>query len=235
MNTKWWVRINFRNNNQEIFEQYLTYFGLLIDKREDGLYISTNNFEILEYEEIADQMNTLIKVLQGFMALGGHPLTAITFDRVISDEGEGRRTMYIPVNVTFKIRTTVTAYTELNGFPGPLVNHDELKHLGLVISRNVRARKIMILLAESNYVNLYKIIELIEEHYGGEQKCIASGIITSKELKLLKRNLNNPALSGDKARHIKSFGDVAPNNRLSEALIRQKIIELAKRWIKLQC
>lgn len=82
-----------------------------------------------------------------------------------------------------------------------------------------------------NWVNLYRIYEVIEENIGGKEKIEDLGLASKTRIKLFKRTANSPQVLGCKARHGHKK-HTPPKNPMSlneaKALIKNLIIQ----WVK---
>jgi hypothetical protein len=95
-------------------------------------------------------------------------------------------------------------------------------------------RKVFDLISQNgldNWVNLYRIFELIRADWGGEKKIASRGWTSETALELFRRTANDPTAAGLEARHGK-LNTEPPRNPMPLSEAKSLIIGIARSWLK---
>jgi hypothetical protein len=86
---------------------------------------------------------------------------------------------------------------------------------------------------EPSWKNLYMVIEVIEDEYGGESELTAAGIVTGADLKLFKHTANSYRAVGSDARHATLATD-PPKTSMTLAEAKDFVRALLKEWVRIK-
>src|SRR5690625_4735358 len=214
----WWVNLIIDDFYKDLIYKYAQYVGIGIKSKSKGLYITHSKFaECYTEDEVFDclegvrkQAKRLIRELTGYIVLMSGKSVDIAIGN-LEHHLNGNVIVCSVVKTDITIKSKSISYQIVNGIK---VNVDGIDHK-VLITEDPDIREILILFTDPNYVNLYKIIEILKLKLGGEKKLIKAGLISSSKLKRIKQNLNNPQLSGKQARHYKFHGNVADKAKMS--------------------
>ena len=232
MQNKWWVRLELNNGKPSLIEEYAKYLGIKVDKREDGFFISSVEFDKYhDHNDLFNYVEPFLKKIQGFIFIQEGFSIPLSFDLIEKKEENGTSSCYMQSSEVINMRARVSMQVLVNGQPVEDINDQKLMKYGHIMKKNEAVEKVLTLMSEPTYMNMYKVIELLTESYGGEASLVNTGIISKGKLKQLKQNLNHPGLSGEKARHIKSHGNVSKDMYLPEEQLRNEMSQFIKRWM----
>ena len=82
-----------------------------------------------------------------------------------------------------------------------------------------------------NWVDLYRVYEVLEKDMGGQHSVQRLGWVTEDEIRRFKHSANSPAVGGDDARHGAEQHD-APSNPLSLEEAESVVHRLLAAWLE---
>jgi hypothetical protein len=164
-----------------------------------------------------------IETLNGVAKLYFPNFSAISYSKLLRLTDDGRRIGH------YIIHANVGLYTASVNIPG-----DKTVSKWIQIARDnpevARALHLYGLL-ESNWKNLYMILEVVEDDIGGETALIQTNLVEEKEIKLFKQTANSFGAVGHEARHSTlRFAPPAVPMKLQQA--KTLISNLLKSWIE---
>jgi hypothetical protein len=84
---------------------------------------------------------------------------------------------------------------------------------------------------EANWVNLYKVYEIVAKDLGGRAWIVTNGWWTTTELETFRQSSNDYRVSGDAARHARDHGEPTPQQRISTEEGVEYVRRLLNCWL----
>jgi hypothetical protein len=150
-------------------------------------------------------------------------------------EDGSRELFFFPAPVVFRIRMGLitTRITHPDGTVEERHPADPVKHwASLALSNDHVARVLRIVSTDKlDYVNLYRIIEIVAEDVGGIDSIVSNGWGTKASINLFKHTANHPGAAAIQARHGASKGMPPPKPMpISEA--RSLVNSIIHAWLR---
>jgi hypothetical protein len=222
--TEWLVRLQGEKLDLEEASSHFRGADLEVRQEDGGYYLaSTDLRSMTESGEVLKRGKELLKVMNGILKLivGNHqPVTADGL--VVRADEAGKRDQYIHVGGALTIRTRLRAAAVVVKSDGitelPEQAPPRAASWMAIAMRDNKVAKAFRLFNEPTYVNLYKVVEIIESDLesetGGNRRrrrkgemsaLVERGWATGKEIEWLKHTANSPKAIGDEARHGREF------------------------------
>jgi hypothetical protein len=116
----------------------------------------------------------------------------------------------------------------------PAESYTDVQEVLTKAGRYPEVWKALCYLRDGDYGSLYKLYEIIKSDVGKDEDLTgpARQYIDRSILRRIKHNLNDPAISGDLARHAQPFATAPrPADRMTPAEITQHLRALLLRWV----
>jgi hypothetical protein len=199
--------------------------------------------DYLEYEpfaacktvdEVLQTSSKVLTILNGAtrLALGGN--SAITESGILQEHADGNSHFYMHFTEKINVRDSVSI--KVMDSSGNVVDEigpaDAVPVWVLLGLKDEAVEKVFRLFGhQHNWVDLYRIYEVIEHDVGGIDVIVDNDWTTKSSLKLFKHTANSPGAIGDVARHGKETSDRPPKPMLlSEA--RALVETLMHNWLR---
>ena len=174
-----------------------------IKQKIDGFYLESDEFETLEsHEEVRDSASKVITTINGILTLLIDSHEPINFDFIINNKTDTTYGVF-----SDRVCVTDSLVIEVYNKKGEIIQkysplQDSFKILQLALEdENVRRVFKFLQYKELNWVNLYKIFEIIMDDMGGSKKIVALGWTTNKKIERFKHTANSPDATNDQGRH----------------------------------
>ncbi|MCJ8010159.1 hypothetical protein MUG84_00190 [Paenibacillus sp. KQZ6P-2] len=158
----------------------------------------------------------------------------IGFDNITLLREDGKKDSYIYMSCSMNVRTRMSVEITVYDSEGNEIKEEETKNN---LSRwiiegldNEDVASILRYFRKPNWMNLYKIYEVIRDDLNGEAALISKNYIPRKDIKRFTQSAQSKELLGDEARHasLKYKPPEIPMN-IDEA--RQLIKQLFEHWV----
>jgi hypothetical protein len=231
---KWFVSLLGDSGDLEELAKVCTSDDLRIEQREQGFILKTTEFDSLtESEEVLSRSKDLLTSINGGarILLGSRELIRVGSIHRINEKG-GTDTYIHPDPIELKLRVmAVTTIVHSNGtreihYPaGPIPRWASLAKKDVNVARVLRLHG-----TSTDWTDLYRIYEIIQNDLGGEKELLAKDWVTRKAVVKFRHTANSPSASGDKSRHGVGESGPADPMTLSEA---NSIIEgIIYNWLR---
>jgi hypothetical protein len=85
---------------------------------------------------------------------------------------------------------------------------------------------------ELDWIDIYKVWEIVEKTVGGKNQVAAKGWLTKSDIERLTASANHPEISGDNARHARMPGTPGQHRVMTLAEANTLIRELVSAWVE---
>lgn len=198
---EWMVYIAGDDFDLRELSKSLTLPELCIIEEENLYYLKSTNFNQLKNaDEVRNKAEEILSLINGASRLALGTRKPITMDSVvkITDDGREEKT-YFELEKTVTMRDSVGATID-----GREVHQaDPIPDWIKVAQSNKNVAKVLRLIGNFGYdwVNLYRIYEIIESDVGGSSKITQKGWATKKAIRRFKHTVDSVGAIGDPARH----------------------------------
>ena len=209
-----------------------TTFSVL--KEGDGYFLRADAFEHLaDPSDVREQASEWAQWLRGSSWLALRSRGTVTPQEVRRIEADGTGHIYMYLSDTINVSEIASFVTIQQD--GTTVEHhpaDAIHHWIEVAQRDASVAKVLRLLALSrDWVNLYRVLEVIEEDLRGRTALASAGWVTASALRRFKHTANSVGATGDDARHGKESGTPPKSPMmLSEAAAMVEFV--VHRWLQ---
>jgi hypothetical protein len=203
---------------------------LAIEEEASGVYLVSSEFEDLATrDEVSALARQIIVTVRGAMRLAGIVEHApLELDAVVErgPDGSESKTLYRSAQAAAVIAEAFPPTILISGTPVP---PPPLKAEAAFDNDHV-AIALALLAEEPTWYDLYKVLELIEQDYGGEKAFYALNWEPEAELRRFTHTANNVGALGLDARHARLDWTV-PADPMSLAEATELIRRLLERWL----
>jgi hypothetical protein len=205
---EWFVVITGDNFDLEELSKSLNSAELCVTRYKNEFILKSTDLNMLkDADDVRNKANEVLSQINGAarLTLGMQkPITVASVGK-INDDGTVLGFVYIPSPTNLRTRVSMSLIapdgTIKESHPG-----DPVRDWTTIARHNTNVKKVLRLLGKNIYdwVNLYRIYEVIENDVRGMPNIINKGWATEKAIKHFKYTANSPAAIGDEARHGKN-------------------------------
>lgn len=232
---KWEVQINGNVHDLRELTKSLLSDELRITERDGQYYLVTTRFEnLVSSEEVRALASEMLPILTGTvrLSLGGRtPLRIMNVARVKDD---GIREVFVVITETIHVRDSFSVEIQRSDgtveMISPTNKVQEWVNLGLSDPKVAKALRLFGT-EDYNWVNLYRLYEVIEDDVGGMDKIIKRRWVTKGAIKHFKHTANSPTATGDASRHGKE-STTPPSNPMELGEARALIEMILHNWLR---
>jgi len=226
----WAVRLRGDNFDIKELELLITSPQFNIKKIDNDYCIICEEFNKFKNpEEVLKLAKEYVNYIIAFLYIYKGYKPRVNVDLVMDLENPSHKQCYLFIEDTFSATDRITiTFTDENG--EHIKEDDEIKEnfwLSLIDEKVKRVLKLVYKEGTGNWVNLYRIYEIIKSDIDPIKK----GWAESKVIDNFKHTANHPAATGDDARH-GFMKNQAPQNPMSIADAKQLIETIVKNWIR---
>ena len=232
----WEIRISGDPLDLRMLENACNGLNLTIIKHGDEYLLSSTEFEALnESEKIREKALEFLEFINGAAKLLLDSRNPIEMDALYRRHADGRRDTYIftePAEVHFRGIAPSITVSRLDGSTETYHPADPIpKWIGLASKDEAVASALRLLSCGAlDWVNLYRIFEVIMTDCQGLNGIVSKGWATKKALTLFKHTANSPTAIGTESRHGTENNKPPPKPMtLSEA--KSLIIGIVQPWL----
>ena len=230
---KWKVQLSGEDSYLKDLSKVYTCERLNITVEGDQFIMSSSEFNVLsEFKDVQEKASEKLLVINGtaVLALGMDNPLEISGIRKIKEDG----TSVLSVFVSETIRATDSV--AIGGEDGKLQvfhSYDPIPAWFAVAERSTNAAKVLRLFGSCNndWVNLYRIYEVIENEVGGINIIVKKNWATKASIKLFKHTACSVSAVGDLARHGKEL-TTPPEKPMQLPEAKALIKTIFFNWIK---
>lgn len=231
---EWEVQIKGNSTDLQELSKSVNGPELEIINKDDNYYLKSIRFESISTpEDIRNSLEELLALINGaaWLAIDARtPIHAVSIAQVRED---GSRNFFKDFENTLPLRDTVdTIIVRGDGTVVPTYPADQVPGWIRSAQQNPNVAKVFRLLGAGNldWVNLYRLYEIIKKDIGGIKEIAKRGWATKESLKRFKRTANSPDSIGDDARHGAQFTN-SPKNPMALGEARSLLKVILHNWL----
>jgi len=209
---------------------------LTISNRGEEYVLTSPVFEALgQAAPIRERARGLLELLNGACRMALDSRTLIRDGAVVFQHPDGRRHMHVSLeSVIAHCRASLSyTITHCDGTSETYHPADPVREwLGLA-ETDAAVAKVLRLMSSGvwDWVNLYRIYEVVEEDYGGIRHVVSKGWATKKAIRLFKQTANSSEAIGADARH-GSRSTTPPPMPMSPPEAKSLIQTIVQSWLR---
>lgn len=232
----WKLRITGPQHELHELSQSLCNESFAVSRDEYGqYYLACSRFDKCKTSnEVLEIAVEILGILNGAtkLALGGN--LGFTESGVLEQRPDGTQTFYMHVSDTIHVRESfVLSVVDSEG--NVIEEHRPADPIPIWLQAsldNDALGKVFRLFGQQHdWVNLYKIFEVIESDVGGVNKIAENGWSTKTQVKTFKHTANSPNAVGDDARHGKEHTE-PPKSPMLLSEARVLVETLVHHWLR---
>ena len=232
---EWMVYIAGDDFNLQELSKLLTSPKLCLIKEENEYYLKATSFNQLDNSgEVRNKVEDILSLINGAarLALGTRkPLTTGVIKK-IKDDGAREGFCHVTDQITFRDAYNITTVSN-DGIVQEFHQSSQISNWVKVAQSNENVAKVLRLLGNFDYdwVNLYRILEVVMKDVGGTSNIIKRGWATDKSITRFKRTAQSPEVIGDLARHgIQK--DEPPEDSMTVSEAKSFIETILHKWLR---
>ena len=206
--TKWEIQIQGRVSDLEYLASHFTAPPLKVskDERDDCYLLQSASFVTCTNSQAVTLMAAeQLANLSGALRFVGHSKEPLRLGSVYRRHTDGHRDVFVHIGATFYVHAGVDVtltVTDSDGCIHPPAPPKvvTIMHLALIDPAVAKALRLLALDAE-NWVDLYRLYEVVAADVGGERSMIKRGWSSEVQQKRFKHSANSVTVAGDAARH----------------------------------
>jgi hypothetical protein len=231
----WTVGITGNDADLAELAKSLTTPQLLITKKFGSFALESTTFLATDTEgAVRAKAERLLESISGTSRLAFSLLSPLSVTWVALNNDDGSVQAHMTVHETISMRDTVSV--SITHADGTVETHNPADIVPDIVAQALKHKvvgEVLKLLARSDkdWVNLYRIFEVVANDVGGLDAMAAQGWASKSELRTFKNTANSPGAIGHDARHGVDTGQPpAAAMQLSEATtLLQRIVQ---KWVQ---
>jgi hypothetical protein len=212
---KWEVQISGDAQDLKELSKSLINDELKIIERDGQFFLESTRFEsTMTHQDVHFRASEILTILSGAtrLALGGR--TPLRIGNIAKVKEDGTRDIFLSVSNTIHITGVTTVKIQGSNGTVKIVNPADRVpswvNLGLTDAKVSKALRLLGT-EENNWVNLYRLYEVIEDDIGGMDEIADRGWATKASIRRFKHTANSPTAVGDESRHGRESTTPPPN------------------------
>jgi len=203
---KWLVRVIGDEYDIRELAKSLNLEDLSITKESDGYYLSSPLFEgLTESTDVRQKAKEIMALLNGAARLEIGIRKPMEVECIVKICDDGRRQFDMILDAVGSSKASVdVVIRKADGSTTEMHAVDRIsKYFKIALNDSKVAEALNLLQHDLDWVNLYRIYEVIEEDVGNKERIVANGWATGKQIKRFKHTACSPGAAGELARHTK--------------------------------
>jgi len=233
---EWFVDLIGENQDLEELSKSLTSEKLCISKGDQGFILKSESFKLLQDQNaVLNKAKELIAYLNGAARMVLGMRKSITIGGVNRLNENGAKDIFICLEDAIHIHSRVGAVVVSVGKDGQVHEFhqaDIIPDWIAITEKNENVAKVLRLFGVGSYdwVDLYRIYEIIGDDMGGSNNIVNKQWATKKTIVRFTHTANSPDASGDRSRHGK--GESAPKDPMTIAEAKSFVENIIHNWIR---
>lgn len=233
----WEVRLSGNPADLRMLANSFTGPDLIITNRGEEFLLTGPEFEGLnESGKIRERAIEILEFVNGGARLALESREPISIGGLYYRHADGRRDAYVfaeSVVIHFQALAPSITVSRLDGSTQVYHPADPVQEWVALASSNKAVALALRLLSTGvwDWVNLYRIFEVVEADSGGLDQIDSRGWATKKAMRLFKHTANSPGTLGTEARHGKET-TIPPPNPMSLMEAKSLIVGIVQSWLR---
>lgn len=203
--SKWIAAIGGNEADLAELEKSLVGPALRISKQFGAYVLESEEFSSeTDPESVRRKAGEILDIVSGASRLAFGLLSPLSLGWVATVGDDGSKYVFVGIKETVSVRDTVSVVIARQD--GTVEKHEpagEVPKMTSVAKRDSSVAETLRLLAkgDNNWVNLYRIYEVVAKDVGGDEAVVKTGWATRASLRQFKHTANSPGAIGHEARH----------------------------------
>ena len=232
---KWIAAISGNDADLAELQKSLVGPDLRVSHQHGSYVLESSRFDLLATpEQVQSRANEILEVLSGASRVAFGLISPLSASWVATINDDGSRNVYMTVTERVAFRDTVSVViTREDGTVETINPADEVPRIAAVAEKYTNAAEVLKLLAKGidDWVNLYRIYEIIKRDMGGDKKITDQGWTTNGQLNNFRHTANSPDSIGHDARHGVQTND-PPSDPMELSAAKGLIKHVAQKWLE---
>lgn len=200
-------------------------------------YVLTSSlFVEEEAKAIKEKADDIVASLNGGIRIALDATKTISIGSVYRQHNDGRRDTTVfpdPIVIQARVSVPTICLTHVDGTVERFHPTDPVEKWTLLALNDKHVSDVLKIISLGNldWVNLYRIIEIVEKDVGGREIIVNNGWGTDSSIKLFKRTACSPGAVGLEARH-GAENTQPPENPMPISEARAMIISIIHAWLR---
>ena len=234
---EWFVIITGDRSDLEDLSKALSSSELSIIKEEQNFALKSTGFNSLnDAKDVKNKASEIVALVNGAARLDLGMRKPLSVAHVVKVKDNGTRVFFVEVSATITAHSHVTA--SVVGADGAI---QEVRQESPILSwvaaaqRDENVGKVLRLfgLGHHDWVNLYRIYEVVENDIGGISNIVRKGWATEKSIKRFKHTANSPGVIGDESRHGKQTSKL-PKAPMALSEAKSLVETILHNWLRMK-
>lgn len=236
---EWFVQLTGERFDLEELSKALNSPELCVTQEGKDFILKSTEFKFLkDADDVRNKAREILSLINGAarLTLGMQKSLAVTRVVNVRDDGTRQITGFVSISETINPRDKVSISTiTTNGIVQEIHQVGPIPSWITTAQHDTNIAKALRLFGNENqdWVNLYRIYEVIESDVGGVSNIVDKGWATKKALKRFKHTANSPTTIGDDSRHGKDTTQ-PPKNPMELSEAKSIIKTLIHNWLNLK-
>lgn len=218
---EWIVEVVGESSDLEELSRSLDSPELRLTQEGQSFFLRSTDFKSLKSaDDVRNNATEILSLINGAARLALRMRKPLVVGNVVKVNDDGKRSIFVSLSATMSLRgNTCVSITRADGTVEQFRQANPISSWIEIAQHDKNVAKVLRLLAGTHdWVNLYRIYEVIEDDVGGKHNIESKGWATKKAIALFKHTANSIDVIGDESRHGKKIGEPPPNPMpLSEA------------------
>lgn len=218
---EWIVEVVGESSDLEELSRSLDSAELRLTQEGQSFFLRSMDFNSLKSaDDVRNNATEILSLINGAARLALRMRKPLVVGNIVKVNDGGKRRIFASLSATMSLRGNIcVSITRADGTVEQFRQADPIPSWIEVAQHDKNVAKVLRLFAGTHdWVNLYRIYEVIEDDIGGKHNIESKGWATKKAITLFKHTANSIDVIGDESRHGKKIGEPPPNPMpLSEA------------------
>ena len=233
---KWYVQLVGDTSDLAALAQSLVGADVNISYDGKNYVLTSNLFVEEEVKAIKKKADDMVASLNGGIRIALGATKTISIGSVYRQHDDGRRDTTVfpdPIVIKARVSAPTICLTHVDGTVEKFHPADPVEKWTLLALNDEHVSDVLkiISLGELDWVNLYRILEIMEKDVGGRKIIVSNGWGTNPSIKLFKRTACSPGAVGLEARH-GAENTQPPKNPMPISEARAMIISIIHAWLR---
>lgn len=202
---EWLVEIQGDKSDLQDLAKSLSSPELCITKDGDNFVLKSTDFErFTNVDDVRNMASGLLSFINGAAKLALDMRERLTIGAIIRVKDDGTHSTFICLSNSITVRGSIgVSIVSPTGVVQEIHPADPIPDWVKIAQQDENVSKVLQLLGSMNddWVNLYRILEIVEKDVGGTKEIKEKGWATQRAVKLFKHTAQSPDAIGQKARH----------------------------------
>jgi len=234
---EWFVRIIGDINDLDELSKSLKSPELSISHDGESYILKTDEFNLLDdKEKVRNKAVEIISLINGAAGLTLGIRTPIEVSHVVKLNDDGTQEIFVCISNTITLRDSISICIHRgDGTIEEIHQSDPIPNWISIAKKDNTVAKALRLFGSGAYdwVNLYRIYEVIEGDMGGLKNIVKEGWATKKMLNRFTHTANSPGAIGDDSRH-GTESTTPPRDPMLLSEAKSFVITLFHSWLALK-